>query len=120
MKSKWHLSGARAAMAIALGMTVLSIGTVTAKAADLIVGVSWSNFQEERWKTDEKAIKDALAKAGAKYISADAQTSPTKQAADIENLISQGAKVLIILAQDSGTIGSSIQKAMDEKIPVIG
>ena len=26
------------------------------------VGVSWSNFQEERWKTDEKAIKDQLAK----------------------------------------------------------
>ena len=25
------------------------------------IGVSWSNFQEERWKTDEAAIKAAIA-----------------------------------------------------------
>ena len=31
-------------------------------SAQTLVGVSWSNFQEERWKTDEKAIKDQLAK----------------------------------------------------------
>ena len=30
-----------------------------------VVGVSWSNFQEERWKTDEAAIKQALEAAGA-------------------------------------------------------
>ena len=34
-------------------------------AQDLSVGVSWSNFQEERWKTDEAAIKSALEAAGA-------------------------------------------------------
>lgn len=37
------------------------------------VGVSWSNFQEERWKTDEAAIKGALDAAGATYVSSDAQ-----------------------------------------------
>ena len=29
--------------------------------AQTIVGVSWSNFQEERWKTDEAAIRAQLA-----------------------------------------------------------
>lgn len=29
------------------------------------IGVSWSNFQEERWKTDEAAIQAALRAAGA-------------------------------------------------------
>ena len=48
------------------------------------VGVSWSNFQEERWKTDEAAIKAALDEAGADYISADAQSSSAKQLSDIE------------------------------------
>jgi D-xylose transport system substrate-binding protein len=48
-------------------------------AADITVGVSWSNFQEERWKTDEAAIKAALAAAGADYVSADAQSSSAKQ-----------------------------------------
>ena len=32
-----------------------------AMAKDIVVGVSWSNFQEERWKTDEAAIKQGLA-----------------------------------------------------------
>ena len=32
------------------------------------VGVSWSNFQEERWKTDEAAIVSALEEAGAEDI----------------------------------------------------
>ena len=34
--------------------------TSAASAADLKVCVSWSNFREERWKTDEAAIKGAL------------------------------------------------------------
>ena len=44
--------------------------------AQTIVGVSWSNFQEERWKTDEAAIKAQLAKIGGSYVSADAGGSP--------------------------------------------
>ena len=49
-----------------------------------MIGVSWSNFQEERWKTDEAAIKAAIAAAGGTYVSADAQSSAAKQMTDIE------------------------------------
>ncbi|WMS40894.1 D-xylose ABC transporter substrate-binding protein [Acuticoccus sp. MNP-M23] len=84
------------------------------------VGVSWSNFQEERWKTDEAAIKSALEAAGAEYISSDAQSSSSKQLSDIESLIAQGANALIILAQDSQAIGPAVQAAADEGIPVVG
>ena len=90
-----------------------------AMAKDIVVGVSWSNFQEERWKTDEAAIKAGLAPSGAKYISADAQANPTKQLADVESLISKGANVLIILAKDSEAILPAVKKANDEGIPVI-
>jgi D-xylose transport system substrate-binding protein len=97
----------------------VSLMSLAAMAKDLTVGVSWSNFQEERWKTDEAAIKAALAPSGAKYISADAQASPTKQLADVEDLISKGANVLIILAKDSEAILPAVKKASDEGIPVI-
>ena len=90
-----------------------------AMAKDVVVGVSWSNFQEERWKTDEAAIKAGLAETGAKYISADAQANPTKQLADVESLISKGANVLVILAMDNQAILPAIKKASDEGIPVI-
>ncbi len=119
MKSKWQLSGARAAIAFGMGAMILSVASVGAQAKDKI-GVSWNNFQEERWKTDEAAIKAALDKAGFDYISADAGSSATKQLADVENLITQGAKGIIILAQDSGAIGPAVQAALDKKIPVLG
>ena len=94
--------------------------SANAFADDLIVGVSWSNFQEERWKTDEAAIVKALEAAGAQYISADAQSSPSKQLSDIESLISRGADTLIVLAQDSSSIGAAITQAVNEGIPVVG
>ncbi|THH39198.1 D-xylose ABC transporter substrate-binding protein [Aliishimia ponticola] len=90
-----------------------------ALAADLTVGVSWSNFQEERWKTDEAAIVGALEAAGADYVSADAQSSSAKQLSDIESLIAQGVDALIILAQDAQAIGPAVQAAADEGIPVV-
>jgi D-xylose transport system substrate-binding protein len=90
-----------------------------ALAQDVTVGVSWSNFQEERWKTDEAAIVAALEAAGAAYVSADAQSSTAKQLADIESLIAQGVDALIILAQDSQAIGPAMQAAADSGIPVI-
>ncbi len=84
------------------------------------IGVSWSNFREERWKTDEAAIKGAIEAAGGTYVSADAQTSPTKQLADIDSMITQGVDALIILAQDSTAIGPALGAAEDAGIPVIG
>ena len=100
-------------IALALGLTA-----VTA-IAQTTVGVSWSNFQEERWKTDEGAMKAQFAKTGAKYISADAAGSPEKQLADIDSLISKGAKALIILAMDKDAILPAINKAAQQKIPVV-
>src|SRR6056297_3639249 len=91
-----------------------------ALAQDLTVGVSWSNFQEERWKTDEAAIVAALESAGADYISTDAQSSSSKQLSDVESLIAQGADVLIILAQDADAITPAVSAAANEGIPVVG
>ncbi len=94
--------------------------TAPAYAQDITVGVSWSNFQEERWKTDEAAIKEALEAAGASYISADAQASASKQLTDVESLIAQGADALIILAMDKDAIGPALDAAAAEDIPVVG
>lgn len=106
-------------------LTAAAAATLTFASAALaqdvpVVGVSWSNFQEERWKTDEAAIKQALEAAGASYISTDAQSSSSKQLSDVESLISQGADALIILAQDSEAIGPAVTAAKNEGIPVVG
>ncbi len=99
---------------------LLSANGAFAQAKGPVIGVSWSNFQEERWKTDEAAIKAAIESVGGTYISADAQSSPAKQLTDIESLISRGAKALIVLAQDAQAIRPAVQKAVNEGIGVVG
>ncbi len=100
-------------------LTALALGLTAMGAMAQTIGVSWSNFQEERWKTDEAAMKTQLEKSGAKYISADAGGSPEKQLADIDSLISKGAKALIILAMDKDAILPAVNKANAQKIPVV-
>ena len=108
-------------MRFALAVAVLTLCFLSgAQAQGKVVGVSWSNFQEERWKTDEAAIKAAIAAAGGRYIAADAQSSPQKQLTDIESLIAQGVNALIVLAQDASAIAPAVQEAIDENIPVVG
>jgi D-xylose transport system substrate-binding protein len=91
-----------------------------AAGGDCVVGVSWNNYQEERWALwDEPAIQDALEAGGAQYTSTDAGSSEEQQASDVENLLSQGANVLIILAQSGTAILPSVQAAIDQGVPVI-
>ena len=94
--------------------------SLPAQAQEIVVGVSWSDYSQERWKTDEAAIIQGLNAAGATYVSTDAQSSATKQLNDIESMIANGVDALIILAQDSAAIGPAIEMASAEGIPVVG
>ena len=94
--------------------------TTAGGGGDCVVGVSWNNYQEERWaKWDEPAIKAAIEAGGGSYISNDAKSSAETQASNVENLISQGANVLIILAQDGTAIKPSVASAIANGVPVI-
>jgi len=90
-----------------------------AEAKDKTIAVSWKTFQEERWKTDEAAIKAVVEAAGDKYISTDAQGSAQKQAADIEGLIGQNVDVILVVAFDNQAILPSIQKINDAGLKAI-
>lgn len=110
-------------MILAAGLAVAAAGVSSsafAQAKGPVIGVSWSNFQEERWKTDEAAIKAAIEKVGGTYLSADAQSSPAKQLTDVESLIARGAKAIIVLAQDAQAVRPAVQKAVNEGIAVVG
>ncbi len=106
--------------AVLLCSTVFAGAASAVMAEGLTIGVSWNNFQEERWgKWDEPAMKAVIEANGDTYISADAQSSASKQLTDIESLISQGADALIILAQDQEAILPAVEAATAEGIPVV-
>jgi D-xylose transport system substrate-binding protein len=101
--------------------TTEGTGTTVAGAdGDCVIGMSWNNYNEERWaKHDEPAMKAAIEAGGCTYISSDAGSSEEQQITDVENLISQGAKVVIILAQNTQAILPAVQSATDQGIPVV-
>ncbi|HEY6570643.1 MAG TPA: substrate-binding domain-containing protein, partial [Candidatus Limnocylindrales bacterium] len=100
--------------------TAPSAAAPSGGAAGCKVGVSWNNFKEERWaKWDEPAIKKEVEAAGGTYVGNDAGSSAEKQATNVEQLITDGAKVIIILAQDGTAIQPTVQAAVDRGIPVI-
>ena len=94
--------------------------TPPAAGGDCVVGVSWNNYQEERWaKWDEPALKAAIEAGGGSYISNDAKSSAETQLSNIENLISQGAKALVVLAQDGTAVKPAVTSAIAAGVPVI-
>src|SRR6266849_6258433 len=109
-----------AVLATGVLLVMSACGGSSTSAAGCTIGVSWNNYQEERWaKWDEPAIKKAITDAGGKYISNDAKSSAETQASNVDNLISQGAKVVIVLAQDGTAIKPAVAKAIAATVPVI-
>ena len=115
------LAGAAAIIVSACSSgTTATTAPASAATTGCKVGVSWNNYQEERWaKWDEPAIKAALTAGGAAYDSNDAKSSAATQASNVETLIANGAKVVIILAQDGTAIKPAVTAALNAGVPVI-
>src|SRR5215204_3304162 len=110
-------ASAGASTAASAGASVAAGGS---GGAGCTVGVSWNNFQQPRWAAhDQPNIKSTVEAGGGTYIDADANLSNEQQLTDVDTLISKGAKVLVLLAQDNKAILPALQKAKDAGIPVI-
>lgn len=105
---------------LALGAAVMVTGAGLSGALAQTVGISWANFQEERWTRDKDVMVAELEKHGISVIDSDAQSSVEKQAADIENLITRGIDFLIVVAQDTEAVVPAVNAALAEGIPVMG
>ena len=101
------------------GALMLGMSSMSAMAAGKTIAVSWKTYQEERWKTDEAAIRAVVEAAGDKLVTTDAQLSAQKQAADIESLISQKVDVIMVVAYDSDAILPSFKAASDAGVKMI-
>jgi len=113
-----NTGGGSAAPASAAGGSAAASGG--GGGAGCTVGVSWNNFQQPRWAAHDKPnIQKTVEAGGGTYIDADANLVNEQQLTDIDTLISKGAKVLILLAQDNKAVLPGLKKAQDAGIPVI-
>lgn len=83
------------------------------------IGISMPTKSEERWNKDGNNLKNKLEKAGYKVVLNYADDKPAQQNADIENMVNQNAKILVVASKDGSAVGPAVEKARDADATVI-
>jgi putative multiple sugar transport system substrate-binding protein len=104
------------AAAVALGLAVSTFAFAQDKG---LVGVSMPTKTSARWIADGNSMVKSLADKGYKADLQYADDDIPNQLAQVENMITKGAKVLVIAAIDGTTLSNALQKAADKGIKVI-
>jgi len=83
------------------------------------VGIAMPTKSSERWIADGNNVVKNLQSKGYKTKLVYGEDDPDQQVSQIENLITQGVKGLIVAAIDNKSLNNVLQQAKDAKIPVI-
>ncbi len=90
-----------------------------AAAEKIKVGLSFSDFATERWKNEEVLLRGMLEAKGYEVLSQEANHDVKAQNDQIDNMVSQGVKALIVVAEDGDAVVTSVDKAADAGVLVI-
>ncbi|USQ88110.1 sugar ABC transporter substrate-binding protein [Streptomyces phaeoluteigriseus] len=83
------------------------------------IGIAMPTKSSERWISDGKNVEKDLQAKGYKTKLVYGEDKPDQQVSQIENLIAQGVKALIVAAIDNKSLDNVLQQAKDADIPVI-
>ena len=104
-------------VASALLLTVS--GQAMADAKNPKIGFSIDDLRTERWTRDRDYFVAAAQGLGAKVFVQSADASEQKQIAQIENLISRGVDVLVIVPYNATVLNNAIREAKKANIKVV-
>src|SRR3954471_15456487 len=125
VNKKLRLTALGAALAIGLtacggsGAGGNSNDSANSDPSDLTIGVSMPTQTSERWIADGNSVKEQLEKAGYKVDLQYANDDIPTQSQQIDQMITEGADLLIVAAIDGTALSSQLQAAADANIPVI-
>ncbi|MEU3275607.1 multiple monosaccharide ABC transporter substrate-binding protein [Streptomyces antibioticus] len=83
------------------------------------IGIAMPTKSSERWIADGDNVVQNLKSKGYETKLVFGEDDPDQQVAQIENLITQGVKALIVAAIDNKSLNNVLQQAADADIPVI-
>jgi len=83
------------------------------------IGLSFDTFDIERWPRERDKMTELAKAAGADVISASAEKDANKQNDQIENMVTQGADVIIIVANDGASCATAVNQAAKDGVPCI-
>ena len=88
-------------------------------AEKTLIGLSFSDFAVERWKPESELLKKLLEEKGYEVVIQEANHDVKLQNDQIDNMVAQGAKGLIIVAEDGAAAVTSVDKAADAGVKVL-
>ncbi|OZB87771.1 MAG: ABC transporter substrate-binding protein [Microbacterium sp. 14-71-5] len=94
-------------------------GATSANAAGTLVGIAMPTKSLERWNRDGAHLEELLKKAGYQTSLQYADNKVDQQVTQLQNMINQGAKVLVIASIDGKALGPVLQQAADKGAKVI-
>ena len=118
MKSNRVLITIFSLMVIA-SMFLTACGAVPAAAGKTKIGLSFSDFATERWKREADQMTQLLQGKGYEVVVQEANHDVKLQNDQIDNMVAQGAKGLIIVAEDGDAAATSVDKAAKAGVKVI-
>jgi D-xylose transport system substrate-binding protein len=98
---------------------MFSMGVAHADPQHPKIGFSIDDLRLERWARDRDYFVAAADKLGAKVFVQSADASEQRQIAQIENLISRGVDVLVIVPYNATVLNNAIREAKKAKIKVV-
>jgi D-xylose transport system substrate-binding protein len=99
---------------------MLSLLAMPIHAQDqILVGLSFSDFETPRWAQENEIMTAALEAKGYAVVSQQASHDPKVQNDQIANMITQGAKAIIVVAQDASAAATAVDDAAKEGVFVI-
>jgi putative multiple sugar transport system substrate-binding protein len=125
VKIRKVLVGIAAASVIALSLAACSGGRTTASTSGstsnkgALVGVAMPTKVSERWIKDGDAVKADLEKLGYKVDLEYADNKIPQQVQQVSNMITKGAKILILASIDGGSLSDQLDAAAKAGIKVI-
>jgi len=104
---------------VTVALLVGMFGSVAQAQDKIKVGLSFSDFATERWKNEEILLRALLEEKGYEVLSQSAEYDVKTQNDQIENMISQGVKAIIVVAQDGDAAATAAESAADAGVLVI-
>src|SRR5690606_24142271 len=83
------------------------------------IGIAMPTKSSERWIADGNNVVKNLESKGYKTKLVYGEDDPDQQVSQVENLITQGVKALIVASIDNKSMNNVLQQAKDADIPVI-
>jgi D-xylose transport system substrate-binding protein len=108
--------------------TVITLATLAAAAlllgscgapAKPKVGLSFSDFATERWSRERDEMSKLLKDAGYDVLVQEANHDAKLQNDQIKNMVTQGAKVIIVVAEDGDAAATAVDEVAAKGVKVI-